>query len=344
MIPRSQVLRQPDAWQQELAEAITSPLELLSFVELDPGLFNLSAEAHRQFRLRVPVGFAQRMRKGQRDDPLLRQVLPIDDENTVHPGYSADPLRESDAMPTPGLLHKYRGRALLAVTGACAIHCRYCFRRHFPYAEANPARDDWRQSLDYLARHEDIREIILSGGDPLSLPDHRLAVLVRRLERIPHLTRLRIHTRVPVVLPSRVTPALLSCLSTTTLQTVIVLHINHASEIDDPVRAAVRALADTGASLLNQAVLLQGVNHSVETLHNLSEAVFSAGILPYYLHQLDPVQGTAHFAVDDRTAVRLIDQLRSSLPGYLLPRLVRERAGTAAKLPVTRDSLLPDVD
>jgi EF-P beta-lysylation protein EpmB len=274
------------------------------------------------------------MHRGNCRDPLLRQVLPIDDENRIQPGYSEDPLQESAAMPVPGLLHKYKGRVLLTVTGACAIHCRYCFRRHFPYSEANPAGDEWQQSLHYIRTNSDIQEVILSGGDPLSLPDDKLAKLVEHLQAIPHVRRLRIHTRTPVVLPDRIDDALLGWLSATPLNTIIVLHINHANEIDCAFNQAVKKLSRTGVSLLNQSVLLRGVNDSAGTLQELSERLFDTGILPYYLHQLDPVQGAAHFAVDDDSAIKIVNRLNNRLPGYLVPKLVREIAGRGSKTPV----------
>ena len=301
---------------------------------LEANEISFSETADSQFRLRVPHSFVARMRRGDRHDPLLRQVLPIDDENRLQPGYSEDPLLESAAMPVPGLLHKYKGRVLLTVTGACAIHCRYCFRRHFPYSEANPASDDWQRSLDYIRSHADIEEVILSGGDPLSLTDDRLSGLVEQLQTIPHLRRLRIHTRTPVVLPGRIDHALLGWLSATTLKTVMVLHINHANEIDAVFSAAAQALSRTGACLLNQSVLLKGVNDSVTALQTLSERLMDTGILPYYIHQLDPVQGAAHFAVEDDTAIRLVDALHNRLPGYLVPRLVCEIAGQGSKTPL----------
>jgi EF-P beta-lysylation protein EpmB len=336
MIPRSSQLQQQVPWQQQLSEAISTPEELLELLDLNPDDFSISESARQQFRMRVPHNFAQRMRSGDTADPLLRQVLPVDDENKVQHGYSTDPLQEAAAMPVPGLLHKYQGRVLLTVTGACAIHCRYCFRRHFPYSESNPASNEWQQALVYIRSKSDIKEVILSGGDPLSLSDSRLSQLVDQLQSIPHLQRLRVHTRLPVVLPDRVNNTLLDWLTTTSLKTIIVLHINHANEIDHTLSRAVKALIGTGACLLNQAVLLKGVNDSVVALHNLSEQLFEAGILPYYLHQLDPVQGAAHFAVNDDLATSLVSQLSGRLPGYLVPKLVRELAGHNSKTPVER--------
>lgn len=334
MIPRSTAARQPSAWQRELAGAVTDPLELLDRLDLDPALAVPARRAAHQFPLRVPHSFIRRMRRGDPADPLLRQVLPLDAECRPTPGFGTDPLQELEAMPVPGVLHKYRGRVLLTATGACAVHCRYCFRRHFPYASANPAQEDWEPTLRYLAAHDDVRELILSGGDPLSLSDARLAALVAALETVPHLQRLRIHTRVPVVLPSRVDAALGEWLSGTRLQTVVVVHINHPNEIDDTLQQALGRLGASSAHLLNQSVLLKGVNDATAVLAELSERLFQAGVLPYYLHQLDPVQGAAHFAVDDARARQLHAGLMARLPGYLVPRLVREVAGQTAKSPL----------
>jgi EF-P beta-lysylation protein EpmB len=334
MIPRSQEIQQQTSWQQQLAAAINDPRQLLSLLDLNADVFAISDEANRQFRLRVPLSFVKRMRSGDSNDPLLRQVLPIDDENRLQSGYSMDPLQESAAMPVPGLLHKYQGRVLLTVTGACAIHCRYCFRRHFPYEEANPVSNEWQQALAYIQSRSDISEVILSGGDPLSMSDQKLTKLVKRLEAIPHIKRLRIHTRLPVVLPDRINNELVEWLSATSLHTVVVLHINHLNEIDEDVCRATQLLSTTGAILLNQSVLLKGVNDSVDALLALSERLFETGILPYYLHQLDPVQGTAHFSVDDDLAKSIISKLSNQLPGYLVPKLVREIAGSGSKTPL----------
>jgi L-lysine 2,3-aminomutase len=232
------------------------------------------------------------------------------------------------------VLHKYHGRALLIASGSCAINCRYCFRRHFPYGEEMAAAGQWRQALEHLRRDDSISELILSGGDPLALATSKLEELSRGLADLPHVTRLRIHTRLPVVLPERIDPAFMAWLAALPLQKVVVLHANHANELDDGVDAACARLRDTGASLLNQSVLLRGVNDDAEVLAGLSERLFAAGVLPYYLHQLDRVQGTAHFEVDDVRALALMEALRARLPGYLVPRLVREVGGEASKRPV----------
>ena len=223
---------------------------------------------------------------------------------------------------------------LLTATGACAIHCRYCFRRHFPYGEANPAAGQWRPALAYLGADDSIGEVILSGGDPLTLSDRRLSEFVSQLGAIPHVRRLRVHTRLPIVLPERVTAELLDWLSATHLKTVVVVHANHANEIDGGVRAALLRLRECGVTLLNQTVLLRGVNDCVRTLEDLSLALFDAGALPYYLHALDRVRGAAHFEVEEAAACAILAELNARLPGYLVPRLVRELAGAAGKTPL----------
>lgn len=335
MIPGTFVLRQVPAWQSQLARAITEPAELLSAVGLGEEWLPAAQAAARLFPLRVPRGFVARMRPRDPHDPLLRQVLPLAEECLTAEGFGADPVGDLAAMAVPGLLHKYRARVLLTLTGACAVHCRYCFRRHFPYADANPSADRWHAALAYIAGDDSITEVILSGGDPLTLSDRRLAELVRQLETIPHLRRLRLHTRLPIVLPERVNDELLAWLGDTKLKTVIVVHANHAQELDGPVRAALVRLKAAGAELLNQSVLLRGVNDSVEALADLSEVLFDAGTLPYYLHLLDKVQGAAHFEVDETAARRLMQELQARLPGYLVPRLVREVSGGPGKLALT---------
>lgn len=334
MIPRSLQRRQPAHWQTLLSQCITDVEVLWEMLDLPRSLLPQAHNASRQFRLRVPAGFVQRMRRGDPADPLLRQVLPLGEELVQVPGYSCDPLEELDTMPVPGLLHKYPGRVLLTLTGACAVNCRYCFRRHYPYSEANPAREHWPATLDYLARREQIREIILSGGDPLTLTDARLAGMAGDLAAIPHITTLRLHSRVPVMLPERIDDTLLEWISTTRLHVVVVIHCNHANEIDASVVSAMQQLKLAGVTLLNQSVLLRGINNDAKSLCNLAHRLLEAGVLPYYLHQLDPVQGAAHFAVDDAEAHRLIEEIRSVLPGYLIPRLVRETPGESAKTPL----------
>lgn len=291
------------------------------------------------FPLRVPRAFVAQMRAGDANDPLLRQVLPQLAELEEVEGFSADPLAEQAALVAPGVLHKYQGRALLIASSACAIHCRYCFRREFPYSTTPSSDAHWAAALAYIRADASLQEIILSGGDPLTLSNPRLSTLLDALQDIPHVQRLRIHTRVPIVLPQRVDAPLVELLTQTRLQRIIVLHTNHPNEISAKVRAALQRLAATGATLLNQAVLLRGVNDTVETLAALSEALFASGVLPYYLHMLDPVRGTAHFAVKEKHALAIMKALRQRLPGYLAPRLVREQAGELAKTLLEGSSL-----
>jgi EF-P beta-lysylation protein EpmB len=321
-------------WQTEMAEAVRDPRELLALLQLDPAWLEPAKKAAALFPLRVPHAFLARIAKGDPADPLLRQILPLGAELDEVPGYSRDPVGDMPSLAARGLLHKYRRRVLLITTGACGVHCRYCFRRHFPYSEETARADEWREALDYLKGDASINEVILSGGDPLSLSDERLAALVRALEGIPHIKRLRIHTRQPVVLPSRVDDSLVGWLKACRLQKVVVLHVNHAREIDAAVREACARLRGTGATLLNQTVLLRGVNDSAKVLSGLSEALFEAGVLPYYLNLLDPVAGAAHFDVPEAEALALMTALRAELPGYLVPRLVREVPGAPSKMPV----------
>jgi EF-P beta-lysylation protein EpmB len=333
MIPRIQSPEQRPPWQTLLAQAVKSTDELLSLLQIDPAHLK-TRPLTSNFPLRVPHGFVKRMNRGDSRDPLLLQVLPVQQETEETAGFQRDPLAEKEAMPVPGLLHKYRGRALLTVTGACAVHCRYCFRRHFPYADANPGTDHWYRSIEYIRQHPDITEVILSGGDPLTLTDARLQSLTDQLATVGHLHTLRIHTRLPVVLPERVDEDLLSWLATQRLKVVIVVHCNHPNEIDAGVIAAMDRLRRAGAVLLNQSVLLKNINDDAATLISLSEHLFAAGVLPYYLHQLDKVRGAAHFEVDTATARKLLAEVSTALPGYLVPRLVREVPGMPGKAPL----------
>lgn len=322
------------SWQRQLGDVIRDPAELCRRLDLDPTALFGASTGHALFPVRVPEAYLKRIRRGDPDDPLLRQVLPVAAEAESMPGFVDDPLAESAHTPRAGLIHKYAGRVLLIASPTCAINCRYCFRRHFPYADNAPSLREWDDTLDYLRADASIREAILSGGDPLASSDRRLSSLVERLDAIPHLKRLRIHTRLPVVIPDRVDEGLLAWLRATRLQKVIVLHINHAQEIDDDVIAACRRLQAAGATLLNQSVLLKGVNDDAGTLATLSERLFEAGVMPYYLHVLDPVAGAAHFDVCDDTARALVAKLREALPGFLMPRLVREIPEEASKTPL----------
>jgi L-lysine 2,3-aminomutase len=323
---------EPRTWQRELAEAITTPEELAAALALDPAELAGAHAAAGHFRLRVPRSFVARMRAGDRNDPLLRQVLPVAAELADEAEYGDDPVREHAAVRARALLQKYRGRALLITTSTCAVHCRYCFRREFPYAEQQAEAPRWSEALAAIAADTSLEEIILSGGDPLSLSNARLETLTRALAAIPHLHRLRVHTRQPVVLPSRVDEGLTRWLRDSALPIVLVLHINHPNELDAALVAACAKLRATGITVLNQSVLLAGVNDDVEVLAELSRRLFHAGVLPYYLHALDRVRGAAHFAVPDERAQALARQLAERLSGYLVPRLVREVPGAPAKV------------
>lgn len=316
-------------WQRELARAIRDPSELCQALGLDPAL---AANAPPGFPLLAPRPFVARMERGNPHDPLLRQVLPVAAEAVEHPGFTADPLHEATAIAAPGLVQKYAGRALVLVSGACAVHCRYCFRREFPYAEHGATLAGVESAVEAIAADPTLTEAILSGGDPLMADDVRIADLVRRLDAIPHLRRLRIHTRLPIVLPERVTDALVAALAASRLAAVVVVHANHPAELDDGVATALRRLAAAPALLLNQAVLLAGVNDSLAVLRGLSERLVDVGVVPYYLHLLDRVRGAGHFEVSESRALELHRQLRDSLPGYAVPRLAREVPGEPAKV------------
>lgn len=337
MIPLSPAaLETPDpteSWQRQLAAAVSDPAELLGLLDLQPQDLDGAPLADATFPLRVPRYFVGLMQRGDPDDPLLRQVLPSAREREPAPGFVADPVGDLAASHGAGVLHKYHGRALLVTTGACAVHCRYCFRRHFPYAEHNASRD-WQQVVETLHDLTDVSELILSGGDPLSLSDRRLGDLLRNAERIPHLRRLRLHTRLPVVLPARITPRLVELLGASRLQVVVVIHANHPQEVSPALGTALAALRGCCEALLNQSVLLKSVNDDADTLRRLSEALIGIGVLPYYLHLLDPVAGAAHFDVPAARAHQLVAALRETLPGYLVPRLVRELPGRASKTPL----------
>ena len=321
-------------WQQLWRQAIRDPGELLARLGLEPAALGVSEAALQQFAQRVPEGFVARMRHGDPHDPLLRQVLPIDAEMRQVAGFSLDAVGDGAAKKATGVIQKYRGRALLVTTGSCAINCRYCFRRHFDYGTENAAKGGWQDAVRAIAEDPGIDEVILSGGDPLSLATHKLVELTNALRAIPHLRRLRIHSRLPVVLPERVDDELVAWLGSLPWPLAFVIHANHANEFDASVDAALARLRAAGAQLLNQAVLLRGVNDSEDALAALSERSFAAGVMPYYLYQLDRVEGVAHFEVDDATAKALVAALTARLSGYLVPKLVRELPGDPSKRPV----------
>ncbi len=316
-------------WQRELAGAVREPQELMRLLALE------GTVSANPFKLLVPHSYIARMKKGDWNDPLLRQVLPLDDELQVVEGFNHDPVGDQHSVVADGVLHKYHGRVLLVTTGACAVHCRYCFRRHFPYSDSNPVRGEWESALAYIRVNADVREVILSGGDPLTLSDERLAVLFRQLRDIPHVQRVRFHSRLPVVLPSRIDDGFLHMLEQIPQQKVMVIHANHAQElVAGDVHGVLSALHESGVTLLNQAVLLRGVNDSVQAQVELSESLFAQRVLPYYLHVLDRVAGAAHFEVPEAEAVQLLEEVRKRLPGFLVPKLVREVAGEKTKMPV----------
>jgi L-lysine 2,3-aminomutase len=321
-------------WHRSLANAIRDPAELISRLGLPDSLLGPASRASESFPLLVPESYLRRMRTGDVNDPLLRQVLPLSDELVEASGFIADPVGDAAAHRAPGLLHKYAGRALLIATGSCAVHCRYCFRREYPYQQEPRRLDDWTPALEAIASDESLHEIILSGGDPLMLTGARLADMLERLAAIPHLRRVRVHSRLPIVLPDRVTPELLDLLRSTRLTPIMIVHANHPAEIVDDCRDALRDLVQSGITTLNQAVLLRDVNDDANTLAELCERLVDLGVLPYYLHQLDRVRGAAHFEVDESRGLELIAELQRRLPGYAVPRYVREVAGAESKTAV----------
>ena len=328
-------LYQEQNWQSQLSDLITDPLELLETLQLSPEqLLSGAILASKQFKLRVPRAFVGKMQAGNPLDPLLLQVLPHHLELEEHAGYVTDPLDEEAANHIPGVLHKYQSRFLLTLTGACAVHCRYCFRRHFPYQENLPKHEDWLNIQDYLSTQTQINEVILSGGDPLTLSNRKLAVWIERLESIQHIKILRIHSRVPIVIPNRLDEELVSLLKNSRLRIILVVHSNHAAELDDFTCLKLSGLAQQNILVMNQAVLLKGVNDSAQNLVDLSHRLFDANVLPYYLHVLDKVKGAQHFDLDAARIDHIYKEVLASLPGYLVPKLVREIAGQQNKTPL----------
>ena len=318
-------------WQQQLSQAFTSINDLCAYLQLSPSELPISITAHETFPLRVPLSFAASMEKGNPNDPLLHQILPISDELVDYPFFTNDPVGDIQAAVQPGLLHKYHGRVLLINTGSCAINCRYCFRRNFPYHDLQLSKQQESGVIDYLKADQTISEVILSGGDPLLLSDARLEQLIRQFETLPHLKRIRIHSRLPIVLPSRINTDFVELLATCNKQTVLVVHCNHANELNERVKIAFGLFKNKGIALFNQSVLLRGVNDNPETLSELSEQLFAHGVTPYYLHLLDKATGTGHFEVTEFTAKILIEQMQNTLPGYLVPKLVKEIPGAGSK-------------
>jgi len=329
--PQSEIQHFTKNWQQQLAEAFNNIEDLCRYLDLSPGDLPVSAIAADNFPLRVPLSFAACMEKGNPHDPLLRQVLPIEEELTVYQGFSNDPVGDLAAATQAGVLHKYHGRVLFINTGSCAINCRYCFRRNFPYADLQLSKQNEDAALQAIQNDPSISEVILSGGDPLLLSDSRLTRLIRQLDGIKHLKRIRIHSRLPIVLPARITDEFINTLTQSPKQIIIIVHCNHANEISERVIAACASLRNSGIALFNQSVLLKGVNDNAEVLCELSEQLFSHGITPYYLHLLDKATGTGHFEVSEAEALALIRQVQAALPGYMIPKLVKEQAGGVSK-------------
>lgn len=321
------------SWQKELANVVTDPQTLLEMLDIKPHAYLKHFKARELFPVRVPRPFISRMKKGDINDPLLKQVMPLNSEFILDDNYVTDPLEEHDTV-AEGLLHKYRHRVLLIVKAGCAINCRYCFRRHFPYADNSPNKIRWRQALDYIAVHPEVNEVIFSGGDPLMASDEHLTWLIKEIEKIKHVTRLRIHSRLPVVIPQRLTPELVRLLANSRLKTTMVFHINHPNEVDQAFISAIEPLRAARIPLFNQSVLLKDINDNARVLSDLSELLFDAGIQPYYLHMFDPVQGAAHFDVKEQEAIKIITEMLAILPGFLMPKLVREIAGEANKTPI----------
>jgi EF-P beta-lysylation protein EpmB len=329
--PTNQPITIYSDWKAELSNCISSIDQLLQLLGLNSKDLNSSQLATQDFSIKVPLHYAQLMEYGNPNDPLLRQVLPIQEELKQDPSFNIDPVNESEYNPVPGIVHKYRNRVLMIISPNCAINCRYCFRRHFPYQENRQSKQQWLKALDYLKTKPEINEIIYSGGDPLAANDNFLSWLTQQIESIKHIKRLRIHTRLPVVIPSRIDNQLLDWLSNTRLKPTMVLHINHANEIDSKLYQSVELLKKAGITVLNQSVLLKGVNDSSVQLITLSEKLFDAGIMPYYLHMLDPVQGASHFDIPADRAIEIFHQIQAELPGFLLPKLVQEKAGKTSK-------------
>ncbi|MFA5983201.1 MAG: EF-P beta-lysylation protein EpmB [Methylococcaceae bacterium] len=321
----------PQNWQQQLADAFTNLNDLCRYLELPPEAVALSATAAENFPLRVPRSYAENIKKATPNDPLLLQILPLQAELWSYPGFSDDPVGDLNAIKVPGVLHKYHGRALFINTGSCAINCRYCFRRNFPYADFQLSKEKEQAAIAYIEQNPSISEVILSGGDPLTLSDNRLAKLILQLNQIKHLKRLRIHSRLPTVLPARITTDLIDIFNKSCFPIVMVIHCNHANELNHQVIAALTLLKNSRITLLNQSVLLKNINDSSDALCALSEALFDYGVMPYYLHILDKAQGTGHFEVSEAIGLNLIKQMQAVLPGYLVPKLVKEIAGAPAK-------------
>ena len=320
-------------WQKELANSFNSPETLLAYLGFDVKAHTKDNHARNLFAVRVPRFFADLMAKNDLNDPLLKQVMPVADEFVVDPDFSTDPLEEQQSSEQ-GMLHKYHNRVLLMVRGGCAVNCRYCFRRHFPYAEHHNNKADWLEVFKQIGSDPNIDEIILSGGDPLMANDDYLLWMLQQINLIPSIKRVRIHSRLPVVLPYRITEQFLQLCQQAQQQIIMVLHINHPQEISAELADKVALLIQVGVTVLNQAVMLRGINDSTDTQMALNETLFTHRIQPYYLHLFDKVQGAAHFAISDERAVAIMRDVMTKQSGYMVPKLVREIGGEASKTPV----------
>lgn len=324
-------MQKRQAWQQQLIDSKITLEQLAAFLGYSPEALGASTQAEKLFPLRATSAYLAKIKKNDLKDPLLLQILPQALETLPVSGYNADPLKEKEFNPVPGLLHKYRSRVLFVTTAACAIHCRYCFRRNFPYEENQPSQNAWALPLKYISEHTEIDEIILSGGDPLTLSDKLLANLIEKISAIPHVKRLRFHSRIPVILPERITPEFIRLFDNTRLQIIMVVHANHAHEIDTQTKDMAARLRQANIHLLNQTVLLKTVNDNAATLADLSHALFECGIQPYYLHLLDKVAGSAHFDIPLEKAKQIYTELQGLVSGYLVPKLVYEEPHAKSK-------------
>ncbi|MGE4349452.1 MAG: EF-P beta-lysylation protein EpmB [Candidatus Berkiella sp.] len=331
-ITQSYLTEQPNTWQQSVKQLITCPTALLQFLELQPS--QLAWQIDKHFPLRVSISFAAKMQKANPHDPLLRQVLSSQEESLPTHNYTKDPLQEKAVNPIPGVLHKFKSRVLLTLTQSCPIHCRYCFRRYFPYEANRISTKTWPAIKAYLQADPSIQEIVLSGGDPLMLPDERIGEFLAYLEDVQHIKIIRFHTRFPIIIPERITPDFVNMLNQSRFKKIMIYHVNHAQELCATIKAGVSLLQQAQIPILNQSVLLKDVNDKAQTLIDLSWQLFEHGILPYYIHLLDAVEGTGHFAVDKREAFVLEQSLRHHLPGYLVPKFVKEVPGEPAKVPL----------
>jgi L-lysine 2,3-aminomutase len=318
-------------WQTTLSNIVTEPKVLFDYLKLDLRYLAPAEKLSKHFPLRITYPYLEKIQKSNLKDPLLRQILPLGAEQAHIKDFNANPLYENKFNPLPGLLHKYRSRVLITISGSCAINCRYCFRREFPYKDNTLRAENWDAILEYLHLHTEVNEVIFSGGDPLILPDRALERAIQLIEKVPHITRLRIHSRLPVVIPARLDLPFLKILQASRLNVILVVHINHPQEIDLPLATALKTTQASGITLLNQSVLLRGINDDAKVLADLSEALFEAKVLPYYLHQLDQVQGSAHFTVEKKRALEIYQDLQRQLPGFLLPKYVVEEPGQHSK-------------